>query len=175
MVQRDLLRNFKKDYVVEMFCKNPVFNGVYIEYFDNNNNILKSYPDFIFRVKNSKTNETIHDFYIEIKSDIDINDNKTTLIKNAYKNYIVSLSDKNDFIIKKNITLLILKIKTYIDINKTPDFEYIGFSTIPKIKEQLNSKDFNNKRNVKGIDFLNNFFKLSVEKLIQLDIVKEDY
>ncbi|SRX64370.1 hypothetical protein [Mycoplasma mycoides] len=57
MVQRDLLRNFKKDYVVEMFCKNPVFNGVYIEYFDNNNNILKSYPDFIFRVKNSKTNE----------------------------------------------------------------------------------------------------------------------
>lgn len=163
MVQRDLLRNFKKDYVVEMFCKNPVFNGVYIEYFDNNNNILKSYPDFIFRVKNSKTNETIHDFYIEIKGAIDINDNKTMLLKNAYKNYIVSLSDRNDFIIKKNITLLILKIKTYIDINKTPDFEYIGFSTIPKIKEELSFKDFNNKRNAKGIDFLNNFFKLSVE------------
>ncbi|WP_434342433.1 DEAD/DEAH box helicase family protein [Mycoplasma capricolum] len=174
MVQRDLLRNFKKDYVVEMFCKNPVFNGVYIEYFDNNNNILKSYPDFIFRVKNSKTNETIHDFYIEIKDAIDINDNKTTLLKSAYKNYIVSLSDENNLIIKKNITLLILKIKTYIDINKTPDFEYIGFSTIPKIKEQLNSKDFNNKWTVKGIDFLNNFFELSVEKLIELDIIEQN-
>ncbi|QVK09611.1 DEAD/DEAH box helicase family protein [Mycoplasma mycoides] len=161
MVQRDILRYSNNDsYTLEMFCKNPSFNGVYIEYFDNNNNILKSYPDFIFRVKDVKTQKTAHDFYIEIKDTNDIDVNKTHLLKNAYKNYINSITNDSS-INNKNMTLLILKMQNHININRLPDFECIGFSTIPKINEELR-----NNNHKKGVNFLQSFFKYSIEKMI---------
>ncbi|QVK01703.1 DEAD/DEAH box helicase family protein [Mycoplasma mycoides subsp. capri] len=157
MVQRDILRYSNNDsYTLEMFCKNPSFNGVYIEYFDNNNNILKSYPDFIFRVKDVKTQKTIHDFYIEIKDTNDIDAKKTYLLKNAYKNYINSITNDSS-INNKNMTLLILKMQNHININRLPDFECIGFSTIPDINEELR-----NNNHKKGVNFLKSFFEYSI-------------
>ncbi|QVK04946.1 MULTISPECIES: DEAD/DEAH box helicase family protein [Mycoplasma mycoides group] len=157
MVQRDILRySNNNSYTLEMFCKNPSFNGVYIEYFDNNNNILKSYPDFIFRVKDVKTQKTIHDFYIEIKDTNDIDAKKTYLLKNAYKNYINSITNDSS-INNKNMTLLILKMQNHININRLPDFECIGFSTIPDINEELR-----NNNHKKGVNFLKSFFEYSI-------------
>ncbi|MDQ0567508.1 DEAD/DEAH box helicase family protein [Mycoplasma yeatsii] len=161
MVQRDILRYSNNDsYNLEMFCKNPAFNGVYIEYFDKNNNILRSYPDFIFRIKDAKTQKTIHDFYIEIKDIHDIDANKTYLLKNAYKNYINSITNDSS-INNRNMTLLILKMQNYTNINRLPNFECTGFSTIPKINEELINNNFK-----KGISFLKDFFEYSTEKMI---------
>ncbi|MBY7705278.1 hypothetical protein JIY74_34665 [Vibrio harveyi] len=161
MVQRDILRYSNNDsYTLEMFCKNPAFNGVYIEYFDKNNSILRSYPDFIFRIKDAKTQKTIHDFYIEIKDIHDIDANKTYLLKNAYKNYINSIINDSS-INNRNMTLLILKMQNYTNINRLPDFECTGLSTIPKINEELRNNNFK-----KGISFLKDFFEYSTEKMI---------
>lgn len=153
----------QKNYALEMFCKNPTFKGVYIEYFDDNNNILKSYPDFIFRIKNNSTNEIIHDFYIEIKDNEDIDQNKTRLLRKAYKNYINSISSgvtEN----KRNMTLLILNIKILsLKMDKLPNVTCSGLSTINEINNIISEGKI-----YKGVEFLKDFFNISIERIIKI-------
>ncbi|ENY69292.1 Type III restriction modification system endonuclease subunit, Res [Metamycoplasma auris 15026] len=144
------------EYKIKVWTKNPVFQGIFLEYFNSDNEILKAYPDFIFRIIDKNDEKKYHDFYIEIKSLEDIDEKKTKMLIKSYKRYInkkeINLFEDNNF----NITLLLLKLNK----NKTNDVQYYGASFNEEINNILNSIELNAKNS--GIGKLKDFFKLSI-------------
>ncbi|WP_111518691.1 DEAD/DEAH box helicase family protein [Metamycoplasma auris] len=149
------VRTKKNEYNIKVWTKNPVFHGVFVEYFNHDNEISKAYPDFIFRIIDKNDVDNYHDFYIEIKSSDDIDPKKTEKIIESYKNY---LNIKENNLIDDQypkMTLLLLEINS----NSTHEISYHGSSFINKINSELNQ---NNKNDT--IEKLVEFFKLSISK-----------
>ena len=65
---------------IKLWAKNQTTSNIFGSYLDESNNVRKSYFDFILKFNNGFY------LYIEVKSDPDINVEKTSLLKNLYKN-----------------------------------------------------------------------------------------
>ncbi|QNM93469.1 DEAD/DEAH box helicase family protein [Mycoplasma sp. Pen4] len=116
---------------INFYTKNPVFDGVWFEYLDKENNIKKSYPDFI--IKYLKNKDISHTLYVEVKSRNDINAEKTSNIIDGYKKYI----KEQDYKENESITLIVCKV----DI-KTQDLFLQGVSQHPVIHQVLEREAF---------------------------------
>lgn len=66
---------------IRIWAKNQTSSNVFGRYVDENNNLCRSFFDFIVKFENGIF------LYIEVKSESDINSEKTELLKNAYKAY----------------------------------------------------------------------------------------
>lgn len=90
---------------IELICKLPTGDSeIYYEYFDNNKEIKKSYPDFMIKTKNNNL------FFIEIKNaKLDYDINKTQNLNKVYTIY--NNKELNLISAKpiKNVVLIILK------------------------------------------------------------------
>ncbi len=138
--------NIKNKYYFKIWTKNPVFHGIYMQYFDELTDIRKSFPDIIIRINNKKVT---HDFYIELKHKDD-KSLKINNILNGYKKYI----DNNEeplFSRKNDLTLLVIKV----DKNKNK-YNFQGISSNIKINEKIE----NDKDNYNFITFLDTLFNL---------------
>lgn len=69
---------------IKLWAKNQTTSNIFGNYVDENNNIHKSYFDFILKSDN--------DFYLylEVKGKNDIDSDKTALLENAYQSYFVN-------------------------------------------------------------------------------------
>ncbi|WP_051586175.1 DEAD/DEAH box helicase family protein [Mycoplasmopsis lipofaciens] len=81
----------------KLWSRNPVFHGLSFKYFNEENEIKKSYPDFVLLYNQ-------HEIHIEVKSVKDYNSQKTEKIINGYKKYIDS-----DKLIQNKLTLSVCK------------------------------------------------------------------
>ncbi|MBR0295360.1 MAG: DEAD/DEAH box helicase family protein [Bacilli bacterium] len=86
----DLLKNYIQainefmDNKIELWCKNYASSSVNADYIDGNHSFHKSYFDFIIKFANGAF------LYIEVKNKTDIDEDKTKLLKQSYKDYFDS-------------------------------------------------------------------------------------
>ncbi len=119
------LRNWIENYddaKVKLWAKNLVHSNIYGEYLDEFKNIQKSYFDFILKFSNGNI------LYIEVKGENDINEDKTTLLKNAYCSYFENKTTQLSIFDPKLVVCVwhankesIKKIYTYYDKAKIKD------------------------------------------------------
>lgn len=143
------------NYKVQLWTKNPVFDGIYVEYFKQNNEVARSFPDFIFRIVDRLTNKTIHDFYIEVKSDNDINEEKSNQLIDAYHKYMSYIDSENQ---NKDMTLLLVKLKKAKNRGSATRVHYSGYSSISEINYILAE----NKQHTE-LSELSNFFEIVIK------------
>ncbi|WP_429984641.1 DEAD/DEAH box helicase family protein [Mycoplasmopsis bovis] len=143
------------NYKVQLWTKNPVFDGIYVEYFKQNNEVARSFPDFIFRIVDRLTNKTIHNFYIEVKSDNDINEEKSNQLIDAYHKYMSYIDSENQ---NKDMTLLLVKLKKAKNRGSATRVHYSGYSSISEINYILAE----NKQHTE-LSELSNFFEIVIK------------
>ncbi|QJR43917.1 DEAD/DEAH box helicase family protein [Mycoplasma miroungirhinis] len=102
----------KDEYMDVNLFRNPVGNGIFYEYYDDENNIKRQFPDFILVYKTKKIE---HQISIEIKDfHSDNNINKTSKIIDSYKGYYSEM--------KKNQTPLQIVSSILIKVDKTNNY-----------------------------------------------------
>ncbi|KEZ22742.1 DEAD/DEAH box helicase family protein [Ureaplasma diversum] len=148
------IRDFlvRNDSNVKLWTKNPLSSNISFEYFDNNSEILSSFPDFIFEI--IKPNNIKHYLYIEVKSIDDCNPDKTTKLIDSYKKYINDWKQNNEYrssnnIYKTEITIAVCFVK--IDNNQHKCY-LIGAST----NEEFNKKIYLEIPNNIKVDIISN-------------------
>ncbi|MGZ9756746.1 DEAD/DEAH box helicase family protein [Mycoplasma sp. 4423] len=119
---------------LKIWTKNPVFEGINIEYYDSELKKGSSYPDFILKYKN-------HFVYIEVKSENDIDSQKTEDILKSYKKYIENYKTSTNI----NLTLLIAKI------GKDKNISFSGDSTLESVRIILQNQSVKLKQIIKSI------------------------
>ncbi|MFC3848418.1 DEAD/DEAH box helicase family protein [Helicobacter baculiformis] len=88
---------------IEVWLKNPPHSNVYIQYLDQQGNKHASYPDFVMRFSNGYL------VYIEVKNAQDINQEKTKLLAQAYKEYFSNPKQENLYTHTSPLVLCIYK------------------------------------------------------------------
>lgn len=71
---------------IKVWCKNGVFSSINGDYFDSSHAFHKSYFDFILKFSNGAF------LYIEVKNKNDIDEEKTKVLKETYKEYFKNTS-----------------------------------------------------------------------------------
>ncbi|WP_434337080.1 DEAD/DEAH box helicase family protein [Mesomycoplasma conjunctivae] len=126
---------FRNNDNVQLWTKNPLSSNISFEYFDNDDEILASFPDFIFKIKNK--NNVKHYLYIEVKSINDYNPEKTKKLIESYKKYIQNWIDSSEYkLFSSEISIAVCFVKSK---NNDNNYYLIGAST---------NKEFNNKINL---------------------------
>ncbi|QKT05575.1 DEAD/DEAH box helicase family protein [Mycoplasma sp. OR1901] len=106
----DLKNNNYKN--ISLF-RNPVQNGIFYEYYDEDNNIKRQFPDFVLVYK---TNKIEHQINVEIKDyNNDYDEIKTNKIIDSYHGYY---EDKNNNLMQIVTSLLIQVDKSNVGSNK---------------------------------------------------------
>ncbi|MBZ4218434.1 DEAD/DEAH box helicase family protein [Mycoplasma tauri] len=130
---------------VRLWTKNPLLSNISFEYFDNNSDILSSYPDFIFEI--NKYNNVKHYLYIEVKSINDYNPDKTIKLIESYKKYINDWKQSDEYKLFDNVSNTEFSIAVCFVKSDNNDENYylIGASS---------NKEFNKKINIEiPLDF----------------------
>lgn len=147
---KDYIINNDQNYKIKIWTKNPVFHGLFLEYFDDDNNVSKSFPDFIIKISLNNESKQEHIFYIETK---DSND-KSIKISNILKGYKKYFDDKNvplfDQFSNENLTLIVAKVNQ----KEKNSINFQGSSSIKNVEKLLNE----NKEKEKPITFLIDLF-----------------
>lgn len=86
---------------VKLWCKNLTSSNINGEYFDKNHNFKRSFFDFVVKFSNESF------LYIEVKSENDIDPEKTQNLREAYEDYF---SNKQYTLFDKPIVICIWKV-----------------------------------------------------------------
>lgn len=108
---------------IKLWAKNQTTSNIFGSYLDESNNVRKSYFDFILKFNNGFY------LYIEVKSDPDINVEKTSLLKKAYADYFEN-NTQNLFSPKLAIAVF--------SVNTQGDIKFQVFYDKQKIEKNLN-------------------------------------
>lgn len=147
---KDYILNKESEYKIKIWTKNPVHHGVYLEYFDDKNNVMKSYPDFIIKIM---INNIEHSFYIEVKDKKD----ESIKVQNIIQGYEKYFPNNNINILEEtnnNLTLLLVKVNN----SQHNSINFQGFSSNTQIQKLLTQ----NQNVYRSVSFLETMF----EKLI---------
>ncbi|MHA0306216.1 DEAD/DEAH box helicase family protein [Mesomycoplasma ovipneumoniae] len=135
-------KNIIKDFLsrsndnVRLWTKNPLSSNISFQYFDNDDEILASFPDFIFEIKNK--NNVKHYLYIEVKSINDYNPEKTKKLIESYKKYIQNRIDSSEYkSFSSEISIAVCFVKSENNENK---YYLIGASTNKKFNNKINKE-----------------------------------
>ncbi|WP_373435152.1 DEAD/DEAH box helicase family protein [Metamycoplasma equirhinis] len=147
---KDYILNENNKYEIKIWTKNPIHHGIYLEYFNDENNIAKSYPDFIIKIMTKSENRLEHSFYIEVKHEED----KSIKVKNIIKGYEKYFINENISLLEetnnRNLTFMLAKVSA----NKPNSINFQGFSSNARIQNLLTE----NEKNKKPISFLRELF-----------------
>ncbi|UUM20031.1 MULTISPECIES: DEAD/DEAH box helicase family protein [unclassified Mycoplasma] len=114
--------------LITLWTRNKVYNGFSYGYLENNDdiNVKKSYPDLLLIVKEN------HMLFVEVKSEKDIDPQKTNQLLSAYEKYVHKFKEKEQDKKVKSLTMLIYKPK------ENTNYAYIeGYSSINKLNQFL--------------------------------------
>ncbi|EEH01966.1 type III restriction enzyme, res subunit family protein [Ureaplasma urealyticum serovar 2 str. ATCC 27814] len=156
---------------VKLWTKNPVFNGLKYQYFNETGQINNSYPDFILKIKTHDQKD--HYLYIEVKNlENDYDSQKTKLLIESYQSYIKN--HKHHLKIKELDDAEITILVCYIDLNEQKDFYFYGASSNSTLDEKVNFnilKNTNNDKTLKSLISNKAKFITDIKQLLDLLIL----